>query len=394
MKTLVIDGIFFQLNEWSGIAKYWRQLLEQIDEHLDTSPDPDLQVYLLIRGRSRPLREAQYKHINKLFYSFFDYRCALSDYGHLGILCRELGATAFISSFYTLAYGVTNIGMAYDFIPEHLNVIETHAMWAAKALYMESLSHTFAISKATADDAQKFYPRISSTDDDIFYPIIGQDEFRLPSSHEQLQFRQKHGLTYPYIAFVGNRHGYKNIDLLHKALASPSICHQTLPIGLVLSSGEELSPEEIRLFHSRLNFGVRQIRFDHSGMGCFLHCAEFLLYPSLLEGFGYPVVEALAQGCPVITSGSTSIPEILRYAETSDYLIVDGYDGQQCLQAILELLHGRRRSAAGTRHALMEAFTADLASRFLKRVLEVAPTLHQPEERYLSACLPLDGLLA
>ena len=155
-----------------------------------------------------------------------------------------------------------------------------------------------------------------------------------------------------------------------------------------------MSQEELSSIHRRLNFGVQQIRFDHSEMGSFLHCAEFLLYPSLLEGFGYPVVEALAQGCPVITSGSTSIPEILRYAETSDYLIVDGYDGQNCLQAILELLHGRRRSSERTRHALMQAFTADLASRFLKRVFEVAPTLHQPEESYLPACLPLDGLLA
>jgi glycosyltransferase involved in cell wall biosynthesis len=390
----VIDGIFFQLNEWSGIAKYWRELLRRIDDYLDELPQGDFLVYLLIRGSSSPLRDAEYKRINKLFISYFDYRCALSDYNHLGILCRELGATAFISTFYTIAYGVPNLGMAYDFIPERIGLIDSHPMWAAKALYMESLSHAFAISEATAADANRFYPRIRIGDADIFYPIIDTSEFGQVNATDERDFRCKSGLTYPFIAFVGNRHGYKNFDLMTKALDHFSVNNRPLPAGLVLSSGEEFSHAESRALLSKFEFGIRQFRFDQAEMKCFLHCAEFLFYPTLMEGFGYPVVEALAQGCPVITSGSTSIPEILRYARDTDYVMVNGYDGRECLQAILDLLHCRRRSSHQARQALMDAFCTNPASRFLQRVLEVSPTLKEPEEMYLSSCLPLDGLLA
>ena len=48
MKTIVIDGIFFQINEWSGIAKLWRTLLKEIDHLLGGIKN--IRVFLLVRG--------------------------------------------------------------------------------------------------------------------------------------------------------------------------------------------------------------------------------------------------------------------------------------------------------------------------------------------------------
>lgn len=394
MTTIVIDGIFFQVNEWSGIAKYWRNLLDDIDRSLDQGSKHDFRVFLLVRGESRVLRDRQYKHIHKLPISFFDYRCALSEFEQLGNLCRDLGATAFISSYYTLAFGVPNVGMAYDFIPEHLNVIHTDHSWVAKALYMKSLSCTLAISESTARDAPLFYPGLDSSRESVFYPPIEDDEFRAISRSEVGAFRSLYGLQYPYVAIVGNRTNYKNVNILASALKCRDSNQHPLPLGIVMTSGEEISRDEINLYSRNFTFGVRRLSLTPANLTCLLNGAEMLFYPSLLEGFGYPILEAMAQGCPVITTGSTSIPEILRYAESDEYKIISGYDGNEALEAIISLMHSRRRVSASTITRLKEVFGRNEAPRFLKRIEELAQTARPPVDDYLSACRTLDGLLA
>ena len=270
MTTIVIDAIFFQINEWSGISKQWRNLLAGIDRCLDQDPQQNIRVFLLIRGESRSLRDTEYKHIHKLPISFFDYRCALSDFEHLGRLCRELEATAFISSYYTLAYGVANIGMAYDFIPEHLNVIHTHHSWVAKALYMKSLSCTLVNSESTARDASIFYPNIDSARENVFYPPIEAKEFRTIDPSELRGFRSRHSLLFPYIAIVGNRTNYKNVSLLTSALERRRPDQRPLPLGIVMTSGEEPSRDDINLYSRHFCFGVHRLNLTSDELTCLL----------------------------------------------------------------------------------------------------------------------------
>jgi len=61
--------------------------------------------------------------------------------------------------------------------------------------------------------------------------------------------------------------------------------------------------------------------------------ADFTLYPSLLEGFGFPVLEAFRCGCPILTSNITSIPEV---AGDAAYL-VDPYDIDQIANGMVKL---------------------------------------------------------
>lgn len=394
MTTIVIDGIFFQINEWSGIAKYWFNLLADIDKHLDQNPQQNVRIFLLLRGKSNILRTTQYKRIHKLPISFFDYRSAFSDFAQLGSLCRELDASAFISSYYTLAYGVPNIGMAYDFIPEHLNTIHTHHSWIAKAVYMESVTCTLAISESTARDASLFYPHLESSLEDVFYPPTKATEFKPIDSSEARHFRKKFSLAFPYIAIIGNRANYKNIGLLATALARRPSNLQPLPLGVVMTSGEEPSQEELSLFSRHFSFGVHRHNLKSDELTCLLHEAEMLFYPSLLEGFGYPILEAMAQGCPVITTGSTSISEILRHAQPDEYRIISGYDSEEVLPAIISLAHGRQRVSTETISRLKKAFCCDHSDRFLSRIKDLIQTAQPPLDDYLPACLVLDGLPA
>ena len=388
MKVLVIDAIFFQINEWSGIAKYWSNLLNDIDSYLSTD-ETGLTVYLLIRGNSRPLRTRSFTNIKLLPIHYWDPMAIFSDYIKLGQLCEDLNADAFISTYYTLAYNVANVGFAYDFIPERLNIIHSDPTWKIKYIYMKSLANILSISKSTADDAQLFYPNLSSTDDDIFYPHINKSEIRKISQGKRNKFRLKYGLKFPYIAIVGNRGGYKNIDILKISRKNPT---RPLPLGIVFSSGENISPDDYNYYTNAFACGVHRIDFNEEDMTLFLHCAEMLFYPSLLEGFGYPVLEAMVQGCPVITTGSTSINEILEHANNHDFKKITGFSGDEAYEAIYKLMNNRQRVSESTIIKLRETFCKDRADKFIKRVSELANLNEIPRDDYLGSCSVIDGL--
>ena len=112
----------------------------------------------------------------------------------------------------------------------------------------------------------------------------------------------------PYVLWVGNRAGYKNGSISFKALAKSS------PLHLVLVGGEKPSPAE-REEIQRLNLESR-VHFLGGLPGPQLtwlyQNAVALWYPSLMEGFGMPVIEAAAQGCPVLASAGHAVEEIGR----------------------------------------------------------------------------------
>ena len=392
MKTIVIDGVFFQINEWSGIAKLWRTLLKEIDHLLCETND--IRVFLLVRGDCRNLRQIEFEHINVLPTAYFDQTCGLSDFYELGELCRALSANVFISSYYTLAHGVNNVGMAYDLIPEAMGWIH-NAGWQIKEIYMKSLKRCFSISRSTAKQACLYYTNLSSDSEDIFYPPMAQSDFDTPKAQDLRLFRATHGILYPYMAIVGHRGDYKNADLLTRALQSRGFDAKPIAMGIVATSGEQLSTLEREIYEKHFQFGIKRLELTAAEMPQLLHAAEALFYPSLLEGFGYPIAEALAQQCPVITTGATSIQEILIHAEPNDAYLIGGHDPAEALSCMIRCLHTGRRVSKGTSMRIQKAFNASQGSRFLDRLIALSEQPLQPHTPHeLEACLSLDGLLA
>jgi len=109
-----------------------------------------------------------------------------------------------------------------------------------------------------------------------------------------------------------------------------------------------------------------------------LYChAEFFIYPSFYEGFGLPPVEAMACGCPVIASNTSSLPEVM----PDDQWLVDPYDignMAQKMQRMLALSPDERRQigAGNQRHA--RNFTWEKTAA---RMIEIFEVLHRNESR-------------
>ena len=391
MKTLVIDAIFFQINEWSGIAKYWLTLLKELDTYL--SNNNCLTVYVLARGASHCIRNHRFKNIKVLPVSYFDSICALSDFEELGIICESLSADYFISTYYTLAPNIKNIGMAYDFIPEAMSDMQ-EPIWKIKQIYMSKMKACIAISYSTSRLASIFYPNLLSNSQQIMYPPFNSNEYREIDSSEKQYFRDKYNIKYPYVAVIGHRGSYKNFNLLSEALTLRAEHENKVSEGIVVTSGEFLTDDEINIFHKHFKFGIKRVRLENQEMPIFLNQAECLFYPSLLEGFGYPVAEALLQSCPVITTGATSIGEILGQAEDNDYIKILGYDSKEALESIIKMLHLNRRASVATKEKIKDLYCTNKADEFLRIISSASQKASKPSLLDLRECLALDGLIA
>lgn len=136
----------------------------------------------------------------------------------------------------------------------------------------------------------------------VFQP---QSQTTIASVHERL------GIRWPYLLCVGNIEPRKNIARLIEAFA---IIHRHgWPHHLiVVGKGGPLSGP---IYYAAVALGLADfVHFtgfiDNHDLAALYAGADAFIYPSLYEGFGLPVIEAMACGCPVITSDVASLPEV------------------------------------------------------------------------------------
>jgi glycosyltransferase involved in cell wall biosynthesis len=114
----------------------------------------------------------------------------------------------------------------------------------------------------------------------------------------------------PYILFVGTRYSYKNFATLLRAYGSSAPVWREY--RLACFGGGPFTPAEMEEA-ARHGVADRLIYLgngsDRALAGAYAHAAA-LVYPSLYEGFGLPLLEAMSQGCPVVSSNASSLPEV------------------------------------------------------------------------------------
>ena len=162
------------------------------------------------------------------------------------------------------------------------------------------------ISESGRQDVHRFFnaplERI-----DVVYPGVG-DEYRPFPSATIEQFRQQKGLPQRFVLHVGTLQPRKNIPVLLEALAQlkePSVC-------LVLVGGKGWLFEEIFARVETLGLQKQVIFTGYvpaEELPLWYNAASLLVFPSLYEGFGMPIIEAMACGTPVIAADNSSIPE-------------------------------------------------------------------------------------
>lgn len=175
----------------------------------------------------------------------------------------------------------------------------------------------------------------------------------------------KHAPGFPYLLYVGSRKPHKNLPRLMQAFGVAGL---PADVRLILAGweGPELGGEI-----QRLGLGGRVIcrRCDSDEeLASLYRGALGFVFASLYEGFGIPPLEAMACGCPVVTSNAAAIPEVLGDAG----LLVDGRNVDEIAAGIHALVEdaGLRERLRQKGFARAKKFTWDETARKISLVLE------------------------
>lgn len=157
------------------------------------------------------------------------------------------------------------------------------------------------------------------------------------------EIRAKYGLPSTFLLFVGALEPRKNLLRLIKALAK--IHKEYKPISLVLVGrrGQEYEQLSDEIKHQSLESWVRMLGYvPESDLKYLYRLASLLVFPSLCEGFGLPVLEAMTSGLPVVASRSSALPEIAQDAA----LYFDPENPDEMAEKILQAFQDRRLNEA------------------------------------------------
>jgi glycosyltransferase involved in cell wall biosynthesis len=169
-----------------------------------------------------------------------------------------------------------------------------------------------AISEHTRQDVIELL-RVPDERIRVISPIL-EERFVPPTSEEAIaQFRQRRGLPAQYILFLATLEPRKNLRRLIEAYAL--LKRETaLPHQLVLAGarGWYYQTLEQQVHAAGLQEQIRFAGFvPEEEKPLWYQAADLFVYPSLYEGFGLPVAEAMACGVPVVTSNVSSLPEVV-----------------------------------------------------------------------------------
>ncbi|NIM99466.1 MAG: glycosyltransferase [candidate division Zixibacteria bacterium] len=134
--------------------------------------------------------------------------------------------------------------------------------------------------------------------------------FARASEYQRTRVREKYGIDAPYILAVGDMHPRKNLARLIRAFSLlPERDHVKLVlVGKPLWKAEDLLEQIKRGGLEGLVITTGYV--PDEDMPLLYQSAEVFCYPSLYEGFGFPLIEAMASGIPVTTSETSSCPEV------------------------------------------------------------------------------------
>ncbi|MCC6793059.1 MAG: glycosyltransferase family 4 protein [Thermomicrobiales bacterium] len=203
---------------------------------------------------------------------------------------------------------VTVHDLAFLRWPEQVPVRRYQYLARATRDAVRMASRVIAVSEATKRDIVEL---LNVRAEKVAVTPLGVDgRFRKPSPGVLAAFRQKQGLERPFFLTVCTLEPRKNLPRLLEAFAQVK---DDLPHTLVVVGPEGWRTGALKTTLDRLDLGERLILtgfVPDDDLPLWYSLADVFAFPSLYEGFGLPVLEAMGCGAPVLTSNVSSLPEI------------------------------------------------------------------------------------
>lgn len=146
----------------------------------------------------------------------------------------------------------------------------------------------------------------------VIHNGLNHELFQPHPKKEALEFRKKYNLETEYLLTVGIGKGHKNLSFVIKTL-TPLWLEGNLNLPLVIAGADGKIPEHlIEIIRPIEKFIIPFRKISYEELPLLYQNAKMLIFPSLYEGFGFPLLEAQGVGCPVLSSNASVMPEVLR----------------------------------------------------------------------------------
>jgi len=268
----------------------------------------------------------------------------------LPMLLQQVGAEVLHSPFYTcpLRAGcpitVTVHDATFFTEPEHYDKSRRTFFRSAIKTSLRRAARVIVPSKATRDELIRLLDA-DPTRIDVAYHGVDHAAFHAPSEDEKARVRARLGLgPAGYVAFLGAKEPRKNVPSLIRGWAM-AVRDRAAPPALVIAGGQGHDDEideaaAVVPPHLRL---LRPGYLRYADLPGFLGGALVAAYPSFGEGFGLPILEAMACGAPVLTTPRLSLPEV-----GGDAVAYTGFTAEEIARDLTALLDDEpRRNALG-----------------------------------------------
>jgi glycosyltransferase involved in cell wall biosynthesis len=350
---VALDGVIYQLQSTGGVSRIYTEILPRMCHF-----EPDLHLSLFV---SRPYRQdfPQHSCINLRRLTRRDLRPARLWRGLRPYTDRILYAihlskdTIWHSTYFTLPHTRVRAVVTTFYDSSYQHFASTYSQPGEEKLRHQQKESLLAadtiicISQTTAKQLKQYFD-------------IAPDKIRIiPLGCSPVFRRQEIELNgRPFLLYVGNRHGRKNFaGFLNGYAEWPRRAEADLVVV-----GHDWSPDERQMIEQAgvasqvaLRTGV-----DDKQLSRLYNQAAAVVYPSLWEGFGLPVIEAMACGCPVVASRIPSTVEVAGdfpyYFDTAE---LDSL--HVALDQALSEGRGSPRAAEACRHA--QSYSWDSTAR-------------------------------
>lgn len=332
--------------EGAGIGHYTYQLVRHL---LEVDKE---NTYILFFDRSaQKTRIAKFKHENVhiRFFPFVQYtRLMPTTCSHFlvsAILCREK-LDIFHSPTLSLpfSYKGTSIITVHD-----LSVYKFPELYLRKEVLrlkkdipsvLRQAQKIIAVSQSTAKDVSKIF-NISSDKIKVIFHGIDKRFFKKSSPAQIKKVKHKYGITKDYFLFLGTLDARKNIVRIicaYERFRDKYIHILKNPIQQLVLAGAK--GKNFKNIQKRISFSkykkdiILPGYIEADDLDPLFEGADVFIFPSLYEGFGLPIIEAMANGVPVITSNVSSLPEVAK----GGAILVDPHSVAEITQSLYTIL--------------------------------------------------------
>jgi glycosyltransferase involved in cell wall biosynthesis len=363
MTRVLMDGRYLGPRA-SGIGRYQRELVSEMQR---LRPSLDFRFVVRKRGDEKPLVSNGGLEFDHQPYGPFTSLV-------LGGRLPQAGAVdLFHSPFHVLPRGVKcpAVLTLHDTFNFQQNKTSNHPppiSWGEWAYFLWAVPDSLrrarrvvCVSQTTADEIVRLVPEV--TDKLRVVPHGVARVFRQLEERATVASRsaQLVGSPEPYLLSIGGVSPNKNHERMLRAFAAAFPDGSSVRLAVVNRFGD---PSKLQALASELGVAERYVSLgspNDEDLVCLLNGATGLAFCSIVEGFGIPILEAMACGCPVITSTISCMPEVAGDAA----LLVDPYQVADISRAMTRLLSepGLREDLRARGQARAAKFTWEQAAR-------------------------------